>query len=248
MTSRPSERRIRDNAPSRRSDEWAVCVDGLRVETGPHGWMIVSGPVPPERLRQARAGLTSPAEAGGNPAATADTARQGQQPAPAPRPGYAEAAASGRRSGAGSSGMPSAAEVPSTTTASPGTVRAIPGSRAAALARPPEKAAVSLTGAGTIVSAIPSAARGPALTRRVPASSAANDVSPAPPRCRKTLMQAERWDQAVACLDTALSCALACPPGESSGCPRSASLARRGSQNPIANALASSTTVASVVH
>jgi hypothetical protein len=43
-------------------------------------------------------------------------------------------------------------------------VRAIPGSRAAALARPPEKAAVSLTGAGTIVSAIPSAA-GAALTR-----------------------------------------------------------------------------------
>jgi hypothetical protein len=56
--------------------------------------------------------------------------------------------------------MPSAAEVPSTGTASCGTVRAIPGSRAAALARPPEKAAVSLAGAGTIVSAIPSAARG----------------------------------------------------------------------------------------
>jgi len=35
---------------------------------------------------------------------------------------------------------------------------------AAALARPPEKAAVSLAGAGTIVSAIPSAA-GAALTR-----------------------------------------------------------------------------------
>jgi hypothetical protein len=60
--------------------------------------------------------------------------------------------------------MPSAAEVPSTSTASRGTVRAIPGSRAAALARPPEKAAVSLAGAGTIVSAIPSAA-GAALTR-----------------------------------------------------------------------------------
>ena len=58
----------------------------------------------------------------------------------------------------------------------------------------------------------------------------------------------ERWDQAVAWPGTAPACTLACPPGESSGCPRSASLARRGSQNPIANALASSPTVASVVH
>ena len=33
------------------ADVWAVRVDGLWVETGPHGWIIVSEPVPPERLR-----------------------------------------------------------------------------------------------------------------------------------------------------------------------------------------------------
>lgn len=33
------------------ADVWAVRVDGLWVETGPHGWIIVPEPVPPERLR-----------------------------------------------------------------------------------------------------------------------------------------------------------------------------------------------------
>ena len=33
------------------ADVWAVRVDGLWVETGPDGWIIVSEPVPPERLR-----------------------------------------------------------------------------------------------------------------------------------------------------------------------------------------------------
>lgn len=33
------------------ADIWAVRVDGLWVESGPEGWMILPGPVPPERLR-----------------------------------------------------------------------------------------------------------------------------------------------------------------------------------------------------
>ena len=33
------------------ADVWAVRVDGLWVESGPDGWIIVSEPVPPERLR-----------------------------------------------------------------------------------------------------------------------------------------------------------------------------------------------------
>jgi hypothetical protein len=33
------------------ADIWAVRVDGLWVENGPHGWMILPEPVPPERLR-----------------------------------------------------------------------------------------------------------------------------------------------------------------------------------------------------
>ena len=33
------------------ADVWAVRVDGLWVETGPHGWIILPEPVPPERLR-----------------------------------------------------------------------------------------------------------------------------------------------------------------------------------------------------
>jgi len=32
-------------------DIWAVRVDGLWVESGPHGWIILPEPVPPERLR-----------------------------------------------------------------------------------------------------------------------------------------------------------------------------------------------------
>ncbi len=32
-------------------DLWAVRVDGLWVETGPDGWIILPEPVPPERLR-----------------------------------------------------------------------------------------------------------------------------------------------------------------------------------------------------
>jgi len=35
----------------RPADIWAVRVDGLWVESGPHGWLIVPEPVPPERLR-----------------------------------------------------------------------------------------------------------------------------------------------------------------------------------------------------
>jgi hypothetical protein len=33
------------------ADIWAVRVDGLWVESGQHGWMILPEPVPPERLR-----------------------------------------------------------------------------------------------------------------------------------------------------------------------------------------------------
>ena len=33
------------------ADVWAVRVDGLWLETGPHGWIILPEPVPPERLR-----------------------------------------------------------------------------------------------------------------------------------------------------------------------------------------------------
>jgi hypothetical protein len=33
------------------ADLWAVRIDGLWVETGPDGWMILPEPVPPERLR-----------------------------------------------------------------------------------------------------------------------------------------------------------------------------------------------------
>ncbi len=33
------------------TDVWAVRVDGLWVETGPDGWLILAEPVLPERLR-----------------------------------------------------------------------------------------------------------------------------------------------------------------------------------------------------
>ena len=33
------------------ADIWAVRVDGLWVESGPDGWIILPEPVPPERLR-----------------------------------------------------------------------------------------------------------------------------------------------------------------------------------------------------
>jgi hypothetical protein len=35
------------------ADIWAVTVDGLWVESGPDGWIILPEPVPPERLRPA---------------------------------------------------------------------------------------------------------------------------------------------------------------------------------------------------
>ena len=33
------------------ADVWAVRVDGLWVESGPDGWIILPEPVPPERVR-----------------------------------------------------------------------------------------------------------------------------------------------------------------------------------------------------
>jgi hypothetical protein len=33
------------------TDVWAVPIDGLWLENGPDGWVILPEPVPPERLR-----------------------------------------------------------------------------------------------------------------------------------------------------------------------------------------------------